>query len=586
MRTCDAAPSPLKKALLLCWIVLCGCQAEAPGRVGAPILADNKEYPGIPETGLPGALATLTAPCTFDASTGTMGVLVGSGETAVISTGTDNLIKVNAAACGSATVTNLKRLNVTEDPTSTGDQTVILDYAGGFFALGTAVGRGVYLDLGSTGVDQLKLQGTANADKFTLGANGISVSGGAVIDVHVVHGQNLKIVVSSGPGDDKISAAGGGAFGAPYPYGVELYGGAGNDTLTGGAGNDTLYGGDGDDVLGGGGGQDILLGENGNDTFLAGSASGTGSVYLGGAGIDFIDYSKRTHALTVVMDATWSGFPAGSAAGTPSGEGGGAEGDLVGADVENLTAGSGDDTLTGNASGNTLNGGAGDDTFIAVAATGTDVFIGGSGIDTLDYSVRTRALSLTIDGKPTSGEPGENDTIDLTIENLIGGSGDDLLIGSAASNRLEGGPGNDTLYGMDGDDVLIGGAGNDTLYGGNGDDTFLFLSASGGEGHDTIYCGAGNGDTLDYGARSVDVTIDLRFGSTSTGSGSGDFVTIGGTADECEVAFGGTANNTLLGNSLDNLLDGNRASSGVSAIDGMGGVDICLNASTLLQCEL
>jgi Ca2+-binding RTX toxin-like protein len=172
------------------------------------------------------------------------------------------------------------------------------------------------------------------------------------------------------------------------------------------------------------------------------------------------------------------------------------------------------------------------------------------------------------------------------VDNLLGGCGDDIGVGRAAANRLEGGAGNDTLYGMDGDDVLIGGAGNDTLYGGNGDDTFLYLSASGGEGHDTIYCGAGNGDTLDYSARSVDVTIDLRFGSTSTGSGGGDLVTIGGAADDCEVGFGGTANNTLIGNSLDNVLDANHASTGVSSIDGMGGVDICLNAAAMVQCEL
>jgi Ca2+-binding RTX toxin-like protein len=570
--------------LLSCCALLAACQSEQPAAAIPSIHDDTSDYPGISETGGRNRLVALTKPCTFDAATGAMAVVIQAGETAVIDAN-GGPVKVNGVSCGTATATNVKRLDVTEDPAAAGDQAVILDYSGGNFALGSpTAGRGVFLDLGS-GSDQLKLQGTSGNDRYTLGASGLSVSGGSNLDVHVANGANLKIVVSTGPGDDKVSGAGGGAFGAPYPYGLEIYGGAGNDTLTGGAGDDTILGGDGDDVLSGGGGHDLLLGENGNDTFLAGSVSGAGSVYLGGAGTDFLDYSKRTHALTVVMDAVWTGvFPAGSASGTPSGEGGGSEGDRVGADIENLTAGSGDDTLTGNAMGNILNGGAGNDTFLAVAAVAADVFIGGPGLDTVDYSVRTHALALTIDGKPTSGEGGEGDTIDLTVENLIGGSGNDTLTGSAAANRLEGGPGDDTLYGMDGDDVLIGGAGNDTLYGGNGDDTFLYLSATGTEGHDTIYCGAGT-DLLDYSARSADVTVDLRAGSTTTGS-SGDSATMGGTADECEVAYGGTGNNTLIGNSLDNTLDGNALSTGASTIDGQGGVDVCMNAGVILRCEL
>jgi hypothetical protein len=49
------------------------------------------------------------------------------------------------------------------------------------------------------------------------------------------------------------------------------------------------------------------------------------------------------------------------------------------------------------------------------------------------------------------------------IENAIGGSGDDTLIGNDAVNRLDGGAGDDVIYGSAGDDTLIGGVGTDTV---------------------------------------------------------------------------------------------------------------------------
>ncbi|MEY4766343.1 MAG: hypothetical protein RI907_3016 [Pseudomonadota bacterium] len=52
------------------------------------------------------------------------------------------------------------------------------------------------------------------------------------------------------------------------PTGGDLFGGAGNDTLTGLAGDDWLIGELGDDTLIGGGGFNILLGGKGNDTYV------------------------------------------------------------------------------------------------------------------------------------------------------------------------------------------------------------------------------------------------------------------------------------------------------------------------------
>ncbi|HLL31090.1 MAG TPA: M10 family metallopeptidase C-terminal domain-containing protein, partial [Allosphingosinicella sp.] len=55
----------------------------------------------------------------------------------------------------------------------------------------------------------------------------------------------------------------------------------------------------------------------------------------------------------------------------------------------------------------------------------------------------------------------------VTIENAIGGSGNDRLTGNAANNRLEGNAGNDTFY-------LWFGGGDDTALGGSGNDVFFF----------------------------------------------------------------------------------------------------------------
>src|SRR5215469_15687159 len=51
---------------------------------------------------------------------------------------------------------------------------------------------------------------------------------------------------------------------------ADLFGGAGNDTITGGSGNDQLFGQDGNDTLIGKGGNDLLFGGAGDDTLTGG----------------------------------------------------------------------------------------------------------------------------------------------------------------------------------------------------------------------------------------------------------------------------------------------------------------------------
>jgi Ca2+-binding RTX toxin-like protein len=68
------------------------------------------------------------------------------------------------------------------------------------------------------------------------------------------------------------------------------------------------------------------------------------------------------------------------------------------------------------------------------------------------------------------------------IRNVIGGNGDDILIGDGADNLLSDGNGNDIVIGGGGDDtlqvgsgrdILLGGSGRDTLRAGTGDDILL-----------------------------------------------------------------------------------------------------------------
>ncbi|WP_244592196.1 M10 family metallopeptidase C-terminal domain-containing protein [Azospirillum palustre] len=81
----------------------------------------------------------------------------------------------------------------------------------------------------------------------------------------------------------------------------------------------------------------------------------------------------------------------------------------------------------------------------------------------------------------------------VTIENAIGGSGNDILIGNGASNLLTGGAGDDTLTGGAGDDTLQGNGGTDTaVYNGSRSSYTVTVTSDGatisggGEGTDTL----------------------------------------------------------------------------------------------------
>ena len=220
------------------------------------------------------------------------------------------------------------------------------------------------------------------------------------------------------------------------------------------------------------------------------------------------------------------------------------------------------------------------------------------------------------------GETGETDSIANTVENVVGGSGNDvldaskstlsthILVGMVGNDTLIGSNLADTLWGGVGDDILQGGGGVDVLNGGDGNDTM-----QGGTGNDTIDGGGLNCqiipatqpsapnapvpattscttaasakstvvgvnpgvNTLDYSDRSVTVTVDLTnlgaSASVTGATGEKDVVAFAsGTVAPYSVQYlrGGSGNDTLTGDGLANIIWGG---GGDDIIAGGGGND-------------
>jgi hemolysin type calcium-binding protein len=156
----------------------------------------------------------------------------------------------------------------------------------------------------------------------------------------------------------------------------------------------------------------------------------------------------------------------------------------VGDDV--LDGGAGPDMLTGGSGHDVLLGGALDDILVdGVEDADADVFDGGEGSDTVSYGGRHAPVAVRLPASAENGTTGENDEL-RGIENAVGSSRDDLLVGDDAANLLDGGRGDDVLQARGGDDRLEGGSGRDVLRAGNGRDAL-----AGGSGRDSLVCGSG-----------------------------------------------------------------------------------------------
>ncbi|QRM31469.1 M10 family metallopeptidase [Microvirga sp. VF16] len=127
------------------------------------------------------------------------------------------------------------------------------------------------------------------------------------------------------------------------------------------------------------------------------------------------------------------------------------------------------------------------------------------------------------------------------IENAIGGSGADQILGNQAYNFLRG---------LGAGDVLNGKGGNDTLDGGMGDDTLL-----GGAGTDHLI-GSFGIDWVSYADAAGGVSVSLADGRGYHGSLGGGGAAAGDTYDNIENVEGSHGHDVLAGNAGSNWLKG------------------------------
>ena len=196
---------------------------------------------------------------------------------------------------------------------------------------------------------------------------------------------------------------------------------------------------------------------------------------------------------------------------------------------ENLVVrgGAGNDTLNGGGQGDQLNGEDGNDTI--VGNDGPDTMDGGAGTDVVSYAAKTQPIRADLDGAYDDGETFEWDNVQPSVEEVVGGAGNDTFVGTAGPNVFRGGPGDDTIDGMDGDDGLYGDAGNDRLDGRAGKDAF-----GGGDGDDTVLArDNGTGEQVDCGGGADTLTADRE--DTPTGCENVDVPAASAAAPSAET---------------------------------------------------
>jgi len=275
-----------------------------------------------------------------------------------------------------------------------------------------------------------------------------------------------KLLVNNG-----AVAVGGGTPTVANTALIQVFGQAGNDTITLNEANGALpaanlFGGMNNDVLTGGSGGDRLFGQAGNDTLL------------GKGGFDFL---------------------------------------FGGRDNDTLTGGDADDQVFGEGANDRMIWNPGDDTDLNEGGAGTDTVEanGGGGAEVFTATANgVRVRFDRVNPAPFSIDIGTSEKLILNAK----GGGDRF---SASGNlaaliavTVDGGAGEDTILGSNGNDTLLGGdardfidgeQGNDTAILGAGDDVFQWDP---GDGNDTVE-GQDGFDRMLFNGANVAENIDI-----------------------------------------------------------------------------
>lgn len=397
-----------------------------------------------------------------------------------------------------------------------------------------------------------------------------------------------------GAGNDSLNGLAGNDY---------LEGGTGNDSLSGGAGNDTLLGGAGQDtyVIDGSAGNDVVVDQDGgliryqSQTLSGGKQTSPGAlewkdahgalyrvidegnarhlrIAIGAStltirdwtpghfGIQLQDYEAPTvvtppsnaivgspYSFDPIAAAYFQTVPAPAPGSTNLLYWGNAQANLLigqgGHDI--LNGNGGNDLLDAGDGYDDLYGGAGNDTLIG--GQGLDVLFGEAGDDRLHAQLLVTDLQVIAEHTEGSeSEGGQSSRGEL----LVGGEGNDWVVGGSLSDLLFGNEGNDTLWGGAGDDVLHG---DTSFVSGRLDWNMARTYASDGSfsvsythisfagsldpvgGNDVLHGGAGNDWLAGHGGQ------DQLFG------GSGNDVLIGG--GDSDWLVGGTGDDHLFGDS-------------------------------------
>lgn len=434
---------------------------------------------------------------------------------------------------------------------STGDDSLTVDYGGGFFSLA----GGIRFE-GGDGTDRvnvLRAKGDYTLTNGALAGPGLDVTFSSI----------EQAGMNGGLGNDTLDAS-------AFTGATALAGGAGNDRLLGGSGNDGINGNAGDDELDGGAGSDTLYGWYGNDTIS--DPSGANQLW-GGPGDDELQGGSNGDLL---VGGTGENLVNGSFGTDQLNEYGDTDYTLGNGSLRGL----GIDAFAGIEQVN-LFGGDSSNTFTVSGYGGSAALFGGFGPGDRVVSWNNANMTLT-SVSLTRSSGGTFALAGIEEASLTGGPSANTISASGASLRVrvDGDEGNDLLRGGTRGDTILGGSGNDTLVGGLGDNVL-----DGGFGADRVV-ESGNANVVLTNALltalGTDALTSVEF-ATVTGGASANTLdasafTLGGVilngGDGSDTLLGGSRNDTLTGGAGTDIQRGNAGDDTILTRDGTADTEV------------